>query len=99
MSSYTLTASAEADLRDIKDFYRSISNELISNRRIAQIYYRFELLATYPLLGIARTGDVSGLRSYPIPRSTVTILYSPRDGSVEIVRVVIGSHNLERVIQ
>lgn len=99
MAFYTLTESAQADLREIKDFYRSISNEAVSNRRISQIYYRVELLASFPLLGIARSGDVSGLRSYPVPRSTITILYYPRDGFVEIVRVIIGSHNLERVIQ
>ena len=99
MASYTLAASAEADLREIKDFYRSITSESVSDRRISQIYYRFELLASFPLLGIARSGDVSGIRSYPVPRSTITILYFPRDEFVEIVRVIIGSHNLERVIQ
>ena len=99
MATYALAASAQADLRELDSFYRSIGNERIANRRISQIYYRFQLLALYPLLGIARTGDASGIRSYLVPRSSITVLYFPRAEFVEIVRVIIGSQNLERVIQ
>ena len=99
MPTFTLTATAQADLEEIEQFYRSIFGERVSSSRISQLYYRFELLAAFPNLGIARSADVSGIRSYLVPRSTLTILYFPRDEYVEIVRIIFGSRDIERVVQ
>jgi toxin ParE1/3/4 len=99
MPTYTLTDTAQADLDEIQQFYRSITSEAVSNRRIGQLYFRFELLAAFPNMGMARSNDVSGLRSYVVPRTTLTILYFPRPEYLEIVRIIFGSRGIERAIQ
>ena len=99
MPAFRLMRPARIDLDDIKEFYPGIANESIANRQLARLYYRFELLAQYPLIGQALTTVPSGLRRYNVPRSPFFILYYPRDDGVEIARVVHGVQHVDRAIQ
>ena len=73
---------------------------MAANRQLARLYYRFELLAEYPYLGMAGgMADASGLRRYNVPGTAFIILYYPRAGHVEIARVIHCVHRVESAIQ
>ena len=96
MPGYRTTASARRDLDDIERYYIRIANESIVDRLLAGLYYRFDLLAEYPRLGLA-VGF--GLRRYYVPNSAFTILYYPRADHVEIARVIRGARQVDLAIQ
>ena len=54
------------------------------------------LLATQPLIGKARREFGAGIRSFPV--RDYVIVYRPILGGVELVRVVHGARDLERVL-
>jgi len=54
------------------------------------------LLATQPLIGKARREFGAGIRSFPV--RDYVLVYRPILGGVELVRVVHGARDLERVL-
>lgn len=55
-----------------------------------------QLLATQPLIGKARREFGAGIRSFPV--RDYVLVYRPIPGGVELVRVVHGARDLERVL-
>jgi toxin ParE1/3/4 len=69
----------------------SAAERLLNDLRVAT-----QILATQPLIGKARREFGPGIRSFPV--RDYVIVYRPIRGGVELVRVVHGARDLERVL-
>jgi toxin ParE1/3/4 len=88
---YRVSDVARADLDDIW-FYIAQDDPDAADGFIRTIVSRFPTLASMPYLGRAREDLSAGLRSFPVQK--YIIFYRPREGGVEIVRVLSGARDL-----
>jgi toxin ParE1/3/4 len=92
---------AWTDLRDIALAIAEDSLEA-SDRFLQDAENAFARLAQMPELGSARRfrrKSLKGLRLWPLPRfPKYLILYYPRENGVEVVRVVHGARNVEKLL-
>ena len=100
MSEYVLTRLARADLAEIW-FYIAEDSESAADRVQRAILEACELVGKSPFLG-GRRADFTDrpVRCWTVPRySNYIIVYRPDTHPIEIVRVVHGRRNLQRVLR
>jgi toxin ParE1/3/4 len=87
--------AAEDDLLEI--WVGLAANNVSAAERLANdLRAATQLLATQPLIGKARREFGAEIRSFPV--RDYVIVYRPILGGVELVRVVHGARDLERVL-
>ena len=98
MSGYGLTASAQADLRAIRDYYRREAGYKIGRQMIAEFVAAFRMIAKNPGIGHRRE-DLAGDR--PIlfwPMRDFVVLYRAEGTSVVIVMIARGSRDIATLV-
>ena len=100
MASYFLLDTAQRDLEAIWRFYDRIDGEDLADRRVADLHYRFQLLADYPYnMGRERPELVEGIRSFVSANPVYTIYYFPLGGYIEVAHILHGSQDLGQRLQ
>lgn len=94
MPRFHLTPDALTDLEHIRDFIARDRPEA-GRRMIVRLLDAIDTLAEHPGIGAKRDELRLGFRSYPA--GNYLIIYVPRDGGVEVLRVIHGAQNLRRV--
>ena len=84
MSHFDLTHDAREDLQQIHD-YTAQYNYDSALRLVGRIEERFELLADYPYLGVARPEFGATHRSFVVLGTDYVIIYRPIEDGVEIL--------------
>ena len=87
--------AAEDDLLEIW-VGLAANNVSAAERLMDDLDVATQILATQPLIGKARREFGPGIRSIPV--SAYVIVYRPIMGGVELVRVVHGARDLERLL-
>ena len=90
------SALAEQDYRDIWR-YIAADNPDAADRLLLRIDSKLELYADNPGIGTARDNLAPGLRSFPVGNYLVFYRIVP-DG-IELVRVLHGSRDLEKLLR
>ena len=98
MSRFDLTHDAREDLQQIHDYIAQYNYDN-ALRLAGRIEERFELLADYPYLGVARPEFGATHRSFVVPRTDYIIIYRPVEDGVEIIHVRHGSQDLRRLFE
>jgi len=89
---FRISNQAEKDLEDIwVDLAQQ--DEILADRKIAQILDRFPMLAQFPNMGRKRDELQTGLRSFPI--KPYIIFYTQILEGLEIVRIFHQSRDIE----
>ena len=96
MSAYLLLETADRDLQNIWRYYDRLGGEQLADQQIADLHYRFALLADYPYMGRERPELVEGIRSFVSSNPVYTILYFPLEDWIEIAHVIHGSQGLSQ---
>ena len=99
MSSYRIAGPATRDLDRIWDYHHGVAGEEVANRQIVHLHERFQILAEYPYMGVARYDLAPEVRSHAIPNTRYIIFYFPKDYGVEVARVAHGSQDLHRLFE
>jgi len=94
MSLFRVTAQAEADLRAIW-LYIAEDNLKAADRLIDAVNRRYPVLAGFPALGRPRDEIRAGVRSLAV--GNYVIYYRRIRGGVEILRVIHGARDVERL--
>ncbi|MBK6349070.1 MAG: type II toxin-antitoxin system RelE/ParE family toxin [Steroidobacteraceae bacterium] len=87
--------AAEDDLLEIW-VGLAANNVSAAERLMDDLDVATQILATQPLIGKARREFGPGIRSFPV--RDYVIVYRPIMGGVELVRVVHGARDLERLL-
>jgi toxin ParE1/3/4 len=89
---------ADSDLDNIWYYVASESGSAeIADRLIDSITDRFFILSKYPNIGRRRDNDLApGLRSFPV--GAYLVLYRLQNEDVHILRVLLGSRNIEALL-
>ena len=95
MSQYGLTAAAQRDLGDIVD-YLAVENPEAARRLVDQLLEAFQRLAEMPGMGRSQERRQPNLRSWTV--GSYLVFYRPAAEGVEIIRVVHGRRDLDRLI-
>ncbi|MFN8659712.1 MAG: type II toxin-antitoxin system RelE/ParE family toxin [Candidatus Obscuribacterales bacterium] len=90
-----ITSAAELDLEEI-EAYISNDNPAAADRLLVSLLKRFEVLAEMPGIGRRRDKFARGVRS--IAEGDYVVLYRVKNNAVEILRVLHGAMDPERVI-
>ena len=85
---------AEADIFEIWD-YIADDSLAAADRWVDRLDEQFRLLAAQPMMGRARDELAPGVRSFPFGRYVV--FYVPRDGGIDVVRVLHGARDIDAV--
>src|SRR5262245_41677295 len=98
-----LTNDADTDLVSIAE-YIATDNITAAIRFVAAVRRQFETLRLFPNAGARRTRvprDLKGLRSWPVGGAfrKYLILYIPHEHEIEIVRVLHGARNIQRILR
>lgn len=91
-----VTAVAELDLEEIEE-YISSDNPAAAIRLLELLFERFTLLAKMPDIGRQRENYGKGVRS--IAEGAYIIIYRVKNKRLEILRVLHGARDPERVIE
>ena len=92
MNHFRLSRQAEKDLEDIW-VYLTQQDELLADKRIAQILNRLPMLSQYPNMGKQREDILVGLRSFPI--KPYVIFYSKISDGIEVIRILHQSRDVD----
>ena len=95
---YTISWEAQQDLNRIWVFCLGVTNERAADRQLSRLYDRFQLLAEFPYLGMAWPDYAPGIRRHHVPNTPFVALYYPREGHIEIARVVHGSQDISAIL-
>jgi toxin ParE1/3/4 len=95
MSLPRLTEQAKADLDGIW-LQIALDDVLVADRFIDRVLSRCQLLADRPKMGRGRPELRAGLRSFTI--GSYLIIYRPRAGGIEVVRVLHGARDLAKLV-
>lgn len=99
--SLVVRPQARRDIRDIAD-HIAAENMEASDRFLDDVYSAFQLLARMPNMGSARRfrrEGLKGLRLWRVPHfGKYLVVYRPRPDGVEIIRVLHGARNIERLM-
>ena len=93
MAFLRISAQARLELDQIWDYAVDFAGVEYAGRLNRQLFERFELLSSQPLMGRARPELAPSVRSFPV--SGYVILYLPFQGGVEIIHIVHGRRRLE----
>ena len=85
MNHFRLSRQAEKDLEDIW-VYLTQQDELLADKRIAQILNRLPMLSQYPNMGKQREDILVGLRSFPV--KPYVIFYDQISDGIEVIRIL-----------
>jgi toxin ParE1/3/4 len=100
---YDVRPKARQDLRDQAFYYATEVNQELGHRFLVAAHDTFGLLATQPEMGWnpkLQNPEVRGLRVFRVTGfERILILYRPLERGIEVLRVVHGSRNLQRLIQ
>lgn len=91
-----ITSTAELDLEEI-EAYISSDNPAAADRFLEKLGERFKLIAEMPGIGRRRDNYAHGARS--ISEGDYVIIYRVRKKVLEILRVLHGARDPERVIR
>ena len=94
MAGYSVSLQARRDLRDIEEFI-SDYNPVAADQLLARIDDQFQLLADNPFMGRERAELGDNLRSLRV--ENYVIIYRPADSGVEVVRVINGARDINRL--
>jgi|ERR1700688_612319 len=86
---------AEQDLIEIWGYWANSASIDVADNQLRDIDRACERIEDWPLSGRARDELLSGLRSLPVQPNV--IFYRVRGGGVEIVRVIDGRRDIDRV--
>ena len=93
---------ARRDIAEIAE-YVAAENLEASDRFINGVFRSFQLLASMPQMGSARRfrrEGLKGLRLWRVPRfPKYLIVYRPQKDGIEIIRVLHGARNIERLLR
>ncbi len=92
MATYKKSPAADIDLIEIWN-YISQSSFSKADKFLDLLEEQFKLLAEQPMIGRARSDLAPELRSFPV--GNYITFYRPKDGFVEIVRVLNAARNIE----
>ena len=102
-SRYLIRPRANRDLDDQADYYAINASAEIGHRFLVAAHDTFSLPATQPDMGWEARVRHPALRSLRVFRvkgfERILVLYLPRPGGVEIIRVVHGSRDLEWLLE
>lgn len=85
---------AEQDFGAIWDFIAS-ENKRAADQLLLRIERKLQLYALHPGMGADRSSLSVGLRSFPVGRYVV--FYRAVSGGIELVRIVHGARNFQRL--
>jgi toxin ParE1/3/4 len=88
---------AEADLDEIWDYIEEHSSQEQAENFLRKLYLKLETLARSPSIGRSRDELLPGLRSFPF--KNYMIFYFPLANGIEVVRVLYGRRDIERIFQ
>lgn len=88
---------AEVDLDDIWDYIEERSNSEQAADFLRKLDAKIEKLANNPYIGRRRDELFAGLRSFPF--KSYMIFYYPRENGIEVVRVLAGRRDIERIFE
>lgn len=91
-----ITSTAELDLEEI-EAYISSDNPIAADRFLELLAERFKLIAEMPGIGRRRDNYARGARS--LAEGDYVIIYRVKGESLEILRVLHGARDPERVIR
>jgi len=89
-----VTDLAEADLREIW-LYVAQDNPDAADRLVARLHDKCHVLAQSPQIGPLRNELKAGLRTFPV--GNYLIFYRPTEDGIEVVRVLSGYRDLDRL--
>lgn len=99
---YVIRPKADQDLDDQAFHYAVEVTPELGRRFLVSAHETFSLLCTQPEMGWnprLRHSDLKGLRLFRVKGfEKILILYRPVENGVEVVRVIHGSRNLQRVL-
>jgi toxin ParE1/3/4 len=100
---YVIRPKADQDLDDEAFYYASEANAELGHRFLVSAHETFSLLSTQPQMGWnpkLRHPDLKGLRLFRVKGfEKILILYRPLENGVEILRVLHGSQNIQRLLR
>jgi toxin ParE1/3/4 len=91
---FTRTAAAERDLSEIWD-YIAEDNEAAAGTTLRKLDAACALLANHSKMGRDRSDLVPGVRSFPV--GNYLIFYRETGQGLEVIRVLHGARNLDRI--
>ncbi len=92
----TKAPSADIDLLEIWSYISQDSFDA-ADQFLDQLEQQFDLLASSPLIGKKRDELIPGLRS--LTYKNYLIFYRTRNGNVEIIRVLHGARDIEKLFK
>lgn len=97
MSEIFKRPQAQADLDAIWDYIEERSGEELAASFLQKLYAKLKTLALSPHIGRPRDELLPGLRSFPF--KDYLIFYFPLSVGIEVVRVLYGRRDIERIFQ
>ena len=94
MAQYVITEPAEEDLREIA-FYIADDTIDAAFSMLDRFTERFEMLASMPQTGRRRDELETNLRSFP--EGSYVVFYREVSQGIEIIRVLHGSRDIDRI--
>ncbi|MGH9549101.1 MAG: type II toxin-antitoxin system RelE/ParE family toxin [Terriglobales bacterium] len=91
-----ITSTAELDLEEIEAYIAS-DNPIAADRFLELLAERFQLIAEMPGIGCRRDKYAPGVQS--LAEANYIIIYRAKKDIVEILRVLHGARDPERVIR
>ncbi|MDY6785623.1 MAG: type II toxin-antitoxin system RelE/ParE family toxin [Cyanobacteriota bacterium] len=88
---------AEADLDAIWDYIEERSGQDQAASFLRKLYSKLETLARNPYIGRSRDEFIPELRSFPF--RDYLIFYFPLTNGIEVVRVLYGRRDIERIFE
>ena len=101
---YVIRPKADQDLEDQAYYYAVEATPELGHRFLVEAHETFALLATQPEMGWTpklRHPGLKVLRLFRVSGSfeKILILYQPHENGVEVLRVLHGSQNLQRLLR
>lgn len=102
MTKLYIRPAASADIDEIID-YLAGENSSIAQGFIQDLQQSFDLLANNPKIGVKRQYHLellSEMRMFPLKKfSSYLIFYQTDDGAIDVVRLLHGQRDIERLFQ
>ncbi len=96
MSRFRISTQAGKDIEDIWNYVAN-NNLEAANNLFDMLRANFPKLAKFPQIGRERSQLAPELRSFPV--KSYLIFYRPIETGIEIVLILHGSQDLERIFQ
>ena len=97
MNSANFSTAATIDLRRIWSEIAKDS-EINADRMVDRLIDVCRLLAGNPHLGAVWSERHLPIRCFPVPGNKYVVFFTPKSDGVEIIRIIHGRRNLERIM-